>query len=115
MADITKNKNSVPSFTRGTLEQLKKAIADGKISPPAFHFLIEEDKKCLAFLDVDWEIYEINVGRISKLEKAMEGLINPETGEVVPVIEYVQPTIDAVEKIKKNGATIMITSDGGDE
>ena len=125
MNEPIKTKNTMPSFTRGTLGQLKKALSDKKIVPPAFHFLTEDNKKCLAFVDIDGIIYQINLDRIEKLESdvsmltsQMEGLKDPETGEPIKVTEYVQPTIEAVQEIQKNGAAIMITStdidNGGD-
>lgn len=99
MAENTnkKSKNSLPAFSRGTIEELRRGLELGVITPPAIHFLTEDNKKCLAFVDIDNTIYEINLERIEKIESLLEGMKTPE-GEVIPVPEYVEQSITPIQE-----------------
>lgn len=122
---LPKTKNSMPSFTRGTLAHLQKAIQDGKVVGPAFHFLTEDNKKCLAFVDIDNTVYQINLDKINELktriDELSEGLVDPTSGEQISVATYVENNVapvqtqvtnvtSEVDEIKQNGAAILITS-----
>ena len=109
----TQSKNSMPTFVHTSYNNLVRGLSDKKVQPPIFGFL--SDLECMVYVDHDGHIYKILVDRITEVEKQLEGLKDPETGQPVSVVEYVQPTIEAVEEIQKNGATILITSDGGEE
>ena len=113
MGKTTTTKNTLPSFAQGKYENILKLVADEKINAPAFVYFT--DRECLGFLDTKKVLHTILWDKVIALEEQLEGLNDPGTGEPIKVTEYVQPTINYVEEIKKNGATIMITStDGGD-
>lgn len=107
----SQTKNSMPTFVHTSYDNLVRGLQDKKVQPPIFGFL--SDAECMVYVAHDGTIYKILVDRISKIEEQMSGLVD-EHGEPIKIVDYVQPTIDAVEDIKKNGATIMITT-GGDE
>lgn len=107
------NRNVMPSFAQGSYENIIKLINDGGVNAPAFIYFT--DKECLGFLDSKKVLHTILWDRIIEIEKKLEDLTDPETGESISVVDYVNPTIDAVEDIKQNGAAIMLTSDGGEE
>ena len=109
----TITKNTLPSFAQGRYENILKLIADEKVNAPAFIYFT--DKECLGFLDQNKVLHTILLDKINSLETQLEGLNDPISGEPIKVTEYVQPTIETVEEIKKNGAAIMITSTNGGE
>ena len=109
----TITKNTLPSFAQGRYENIVKLIADEKVNAPAFIYFT--DKECLGFLDQNKVLHTILWDKINSLETQLEGLNDPISGEPIKVTEYVQPTIETVEEIKKNGAAIMITSANGGE
>ena len=110
MANLT-TKKSMPSFAQGSYTNILKLIADEKVNAPAFIYFT--DKECLGFYDSKKVLHTILFDRVMAIEDQLSGMVDPETGKPVSVVEYVQPTIQAVEDIKKNGATVIITSDGG--
>lgn len=110
MANLT-SKNSMPSFAQGSYINIQKLIADEKVNAPAFIYFT--DKECLGFYDSKKVLHTILFDKVEALEEQLSGMVDPETGEPVSVVEYVQPTIEAVETIQKNGAAIMLTSDEG--
>ena len=109
----TITKNTLPSFAQGRYENILKLIADEKVNAPAFIYFT--DKECLGFLDQNKVLHTILWDKVVLLENQLDGLNDPVSGEPIKVTEYVQPTIEAVEEIKKNGAAIMITSTNGGE
>ena len=116
MGKTTTTKNTLPSFAHGKYENILKLVADEKINAPAFVYFT--DRECLGFLDTKKVLHTILWDKIVSIENQLEGLNDPDTGEPIPIKKYVQPTIEAVHEIQKNGATIMITStdtdNGGD-
>lgn len=110
----TTTKNTLPSFAQGKYENILKLIADEKVNSPAFVYFT--DRECLGFLDQNKVLHTILWDKVVSIEKQLEGLNDPISGEPIKISEYVQPTIETVEEIKKNGAAIMITSveSGGD-
>lgn len=117
-------KNSMPTFISSKYTNIVKGLADKKIQPPIFGFCT--DLECMIYVSPDGIIHKILVDRVLTVEEQLKDLINPETGEPIKVTEYVQETIAPIEntvneisadvqEIKKNGATILITTDGGDE
>lgn len=123
---MERNRNMIPSFSRGKLENLKKAIEEGIVTAPAFHFLTDDDKKCLAFIDIDGTIYELGMNRIEELEEKMTVLndsmgdlnnitdiIPPETG-ATNIVEYISSINEAVNNV--TNTVKMLTSDSlGDD
>lgn len=117
---MSKDRNTLPSFSRGKLENLTRAIAEGRAVPPIFHFLTDEDKKCLAFVDIDGTIYELGLKRIEQLEKEMT-ILNDSMGDlsniadVIPpesgatnIVEYISSINEAVNSV--SNTVTMITS-----
>lgn len=90
-----KNKNSLPSFIRGTVENVNKLIAKEMVSSPAIVFFT--DKLCLGFYDIDGTLYQINMERIEKLEESIANMNDPETGEPISVPEYVEKNLEPVQ------------------
>ena len=109
----TPNKNLLPSFAQGSYQNILRLISDENVNAPAFIYFT--DRECLGFLDSKNVLHTILWERVTNIEEQLDGLNDPETGHPVSVAEYIQPTIEAVEEIQKNGATILITSDGGEE
>lgn len=107
------SRNSMPSFAQGSYENILRLINDGGVNAPAFIYF--SDKECLGFLDTKNVLHTILWDRVINIEKQLEDLKDPETGEPISVVEYVKPTVDAIEQIRQNGAAILLTSsDGGD-
>lgn len=106
----TQTKNSMPTFVETSYANLIRGLNDNKVNPPIFGFLT--DLECMVFVDSKRNIHKILVDRLLEVESQLEGLKDPTTGEPVKVVEYVQPTIDAVQEIQKNGAAIMLTLGG---
>lgn len=122
----TQTKNSMPTFVETTYKNLIRGLNDNIVAPPIFGFLL--DLECMVFVDSKRNIHKILVDRLIEVEHQLDGLKDPETGEPIKVVEYVTDTVapvqeqvqivdEAVQDIRKNGATIMITvpEDGGDE
>ena len=113
----TATKNSMPSFAQGSYENILRLIADEKVNAPAFIYFT--DRECLGFLDSKKKLHVILWDKVIDIQKQLEGMNDPETGEPIKVTEYVQENITPIQNdiidIKTNGATILITTDGGDE
>lgn len=122
------NKNSMLPTYQGNYKDMIGAIKAGDINSPCWMFL--EDRNALAFIHWEkqdngdkvlvphvmlWDKIETLDEQVSVLSEQMEGLKDPETQQPIKVVDYLQPTIETVEEIKKNGSTIMITSNGGEE
>lgn len=112
----TTTKNTLPSFAQGTYNNIVRLINDGGVNAPAFIYF--SDKECLGFLDSKKVLHTILWDRVEAIEDRLEDLVDPDTGESVNVVTYVtdqiNPVSSAVENIQNNGATILLTSDGGD-
>lgn len=117
-------KNSMPSFAQGSYNNILRLIADEKVNAPAFIYFT--DKECLGFLDAKKDLHVILFDKVESILTQLAGLNDPTTGEPIKVTEYVTESIapvnekvetvtEVVQNIQKNGAVIMITSDGGDE
>ena len=117
---MQKNKNMIPSFSRGSLANLQKALEDGIVTAPAFHFITDDDKKCLAYVDIDGVVYELGMNRIEELEEKMTVLnesmgdlnnitdiIPPETG-ATNIVEYISSINEAVNNV--SNTVTMLTS-----
>lgn len=122
----TTNKNSMLPTYQGNYKDMIGALKAGDINSPCWMFL--EDRNALAFIHWEkkpdgtkllvphvmlWDKVETLEEKVVETERQLEGLKDPETGEPIKVVDYVQPTIDAVTEIQNNGAAIMITSEGG--
>lgn len=116
-----RNKNTSPQFMRGTSVQLLKALEKGIVSPPCFCFLTDEDKKILAYVDIDNVIYELGLNRIKELEEQMS-VVNEAVGdlnnvsEIIPeetgatnLLEYITSINQSVNQV--TNTVSMITSD----
>ena len=116
-----RNKNTSPQFMRGTSVQLSKALEKGIVSPPCFCFLTDEDKKILAYVDIDNVIYELGLNRIKELEEQMT-VVNEAVGdlnnvsEIIPeetgatnLLEYITSINQSVNQV--TNTVSMITSD----
>lgn len=111
------NKNNMLPTYQGNYSDMIGAINAGEINSPCWMFL--EDRNDLAF--IHWErdtegvkklvAHTLLWEKVSTIEDQLSGLVDPDTGETISVVDYVQPTINIVEDIKKNGATVIITSD----
>lgn len=108
----TQSKNSMPTFVETNYNNLVRGLNDKLVNPPIFGYL--SDLECMVFVDSKGNIHKILIDKIIGIEEQLEGLKDPDTGETISVVEYVKPTMEYVEDIKKNGAAIMLVS-GGDE
>lgn len=94
-------KNLMLPTYEASYDNMEKALANGDIDSPCWVFV--SDRDCLAF--IHWEkdgntrvlrprliLWE----KVSEMSEQMEGLVDPDTGEPIPVTEYVTDTVTPI-------------------
>lgn len=96
-------KNLVLPTYEASYDNMNKALSNGDIDAPCWVFI--SDRDCLAF--IHWE-KEGNIRvlkprlilweKVSEMSEQMEGLVDPDTGEPIPVTDYVTETVAPIEE-----------------